>query len=135
MALILDGTTGISAPQLTSTVATGTAPLVVTSTTPVTNLNIGGNAATATTATTATSANGVALGVVVGKTIYDSFTATASQTTFTTSTTYTANKIMVFCNGVEMVGGGADVTIAGGTSVVFTTGLTAGSRVEAVYTI
>jgi hypothetical protein len=37
--------------QLTSTVATGTAPLVVTSTTPVANLNIGGNAATATTAT------------------------------------------------------------------------------------
>ncbi len=37
--------------QLTSTVATGTAPLVVTSTTPVSNLSIGGNAATATTAT------------------------------------------------------------------------------------
>ena len=37
--------------QLTSTVATGTAPLVVTSTTPVTNLNIAGNAATATKAT------------------------------------------------------------------------------------
>jgi hypothetical protein len=37
--------------QLTSTVATGTAPLVVTSTTPVANLSIGGNAATATTAT------------------------------------------------------------------------------------
>jgi hypothetical protein len=37
--------------QLTSTVATGAAPLVVTSTTPVENLNIGGNAATATTAT------------------------------------------------------------------------------------
>jgi hypothetical protein len=34
--------------QLTSTVATGTAPLVVTSTTPVANLSIGGNAATAT---------------------------------------------------------------------------------------
>jgi hypothetical protein len=34
--------------QLTSTVATGTAPLVVTSTTPVANLNIGGNAATVT---------------------------------------------------------------------------------------
>ncbi|RAR75314.1 hypothetical protein CLV55_1019, partial [Flavobacterium aciduliphilum] len=33
----------------TSTVATGTAPLVVTSTTPVANLSIGGNAATATT--------------------------------------------------------------------------------------
>jgi hypothetical protein len=35
--------------QLTSTVATGTAPLVVTSTTPVANLSIGGNAATVTT--------------------------------------------------------------------------------------
>jgi hypothetical protein len=35
--------------QLTSTVATGTAPFVVSSTTPVANLNIGGNAATATT--------------------------------------------------------------------------------------
>ena len=34
--------------QLTSTVATGTAPLVVSSTTPVANLNIGGNAATVT---------------------------------------------------------------------------------------
>jgi hypothetical protein len=37
--------------QLTSTVATGTAPIVVTSTTPVANLSIGGNAATATKAT------------------------------------------------------------------------------------
>jgi hypothetical protein len=35
--------------QLSSTVATGTAPLVVTSTTPVANLSIGGNAATVTT--------------------------------------------------------------------------------------
>ncbi|MBP6054234.1 MAG: hypothetical protein KA527_01230 [Cytophagaceae bacterium] len=37
--------------QLTSSVATGTAPLVVSSTTPVANLSIGGNASTATTAT------------------------------------------------------------------------------------
>ena len=35
--------------QLTSTIADGTAPLVVTSTTPVANLSIGGNAATVTT--------------------------------------------------------------------------------------
>jgi len=41
----------ISATQYTSTVATGTAPLVVTSTTPVANLSIGGNAATATNIT------------------------------------------------------------------------------------
>jgi Repeat of unknown function (DUF5907) len=40
---------GISGTQLTSTVATGTAPFVVTSTTPVANLSIGGNAATVTT--------------------------------------------------------------------------------------
>jgi len=42
--------------QLTSTVAVGTAPLVVKSTTPVANLSIGGNAATATTAAIATTA-------------------------------------------------------------------------------
>ena len=63
---------------------------------------------------------------------FDSFTATASQTTFTTSASYTSGKIMVFCNGVEMVGG-ADVTITSGTSVVFATALTVGTRVELVY--
>ena len=45
----ITSTAGITGTQLTSTVATGTAPLVVTSTTPVANLNIGGNAATVTT--------------------------------------------------------------------------------------
>jgi hypothetical protein len=44
-----------------STVATGTAPFTVTSTTPVTNLSIGGNAATA---TTATNANNIAITAV-----------------------------------------------------------------------
>ncbi len=44
-------TSTISGTQLTSTIVTGTPPFVVTSTTPVANLNIGGNAATATTAT------------------------------------------------------------------------------------
>jgi len=39
----------LSGTQLTSTVAIGTAPLVVTSTTPVANLSIGGNASTVTT--------------------------------------------------------------------------------------
>ena len=50
--------------QLSSTVATGTAPLVVTSTTPVANLNIGGNAATATLATKATHIDGGAAGSI-----------------------------------------------------------------------
>lgn len=40
--------TGMRAEQFTSTVATGTSPFVVTSSTPVANLSIGGNAATAT---------------------------------------------------------------------------------------
>lgn len=40
--------------QITSTQATGTAPLVIASTTPVANLSIGGNAATATLASTVT---------------------------------------------------------------------------------
>ncbi len=42
-------TGALSGTQLTSTIATGTAPLVITSTTPVANLSIGGNAATVTT--------------------------------------------------------------------------------------
>ena len=42
-------TNGITTPaQITSTIVTGTAPFVVASTTPVANLSIGGNAATAT---------------------------------------------------------------------------------------
>ena len=50
----LSATTGefsstVSGTQITSTVATGTAPFTVTSTTPVANLSIGGNAATVTT--------------------------------------------------------------------------------------
>ena len=44
----------LTAPVLISNVATGTAPFTVTSTTPVANLSIGGNAATATNSTNAT---------------------------------------------------------------------------------
>ena len=44
----ITATGSVIASQLTSNVATGTAPLVVTSTTPVANLNIGGNAANVT---------------------------------------------------------------------------------------
>jgi hypothetical protein len=50
----LTATGDLSGDQLISTIADGTAPLVVTSTTPVANLSIGGNAATATLATTVT---------------------------------------------------------------------------------
>jgi hypothetical protein len=63
---------------------------------------------------------------------YDQFTATASQTTFTTSQTYTTGKIEVYANGAKMVNG-ADVTTTSGTNVVFAVGLTAGTRVDVNY--
>ena len=56
----------LSGSQLTSTIATGTPPIIVTSTTPVANLSIGGNAATATAATTAGSFSGNLAGDVTG---------------------------------------------------------------------
>ena len=88
--------------------------------------------ATGLTAGTATTANGVAAGVVAGKMIYDQFTATASQTTFTTSATYISGKIDVYANGVKMVNA-ADVTVTSGTSVVFATGVALNTRVDLVY--
>lgn len=73
-------------------------------------------------------------GQVPGKMIYDTFTATALQTTFTSSATYTSGKIEVYCNGVKMRNG-TDVTVTSGTSVVFATGLAVGSLVDLVYPI
>jgi cell shape-determining protein MreC len=63
---------------------------------------------------------------------YDTFTATASQTTFTTSLSYTSGKIEVYVNGVK-VRNGTDVTVTSGTSIVFGTGLAVGVLVDAVY--
>ena len=77
-------------------------------------------------------ANGTSGGVQ--NIVYDTFTATASQTTFTSSATYTSGKIEVFCNGVKMRNG-SDVTVTSGTSVVFASGLTAGDLVDLVYPI
>ena len=97
----------------------------------ITLTNAGGTAASL-TAGTATTANGVAAGVVAGKMIYDQFTATAAQTTFTTSVTYISGKIEVYANGVKMVNA-ADVTVTSGTSVVFATGVALNTRVDLVY--
>jgi hypothetical protein len=66
--------------------------------------------------------------------IYNSFTATAAQTTFTTSQSYTSGKIDVFVNGVRMVNG-SDVTVTSGTSVVMASGLPAGTRVDVNFPI
>jgi hypothetical protein len=74
---------------ITSTVATGTAPFTVASTTPVANLSIGGNAATATTATNATN---VALTAGSGATNYITFgSAATGNTAINTSTGLTFN--------------------------------------------
>lgn len=71
---------------------------------------------------------------VPAKMIYDTFLATAGQTTFTTSQTYTSGKIEVFVNGVKMRNGD-DVTVTSGTSVVFASGLTLNDEVDLVYPI
>ena len=91
-----------------------------------TSASCSGNAATATTA------SGVSAGVVAGKMVYDTFTATAAQTTFTNSVTYTSGKIEVYVNGCKMRNG-TDVTVTSGTSVVFASGLAVGSLVDLVY--
>ena len=86
---------------------------------------------------TVTSSGSLTLGgnlSITADMIYDSFTATAGQTTFTPSTTYTSGKIQVFANGVKMVNG-SDVTVTSGTSVVFATGVAVNTRVDLVYPI
>jgi len=90
--------------------------------------------ATVTATTFSGTATAVSAGVVTGKIIYDTFTATASQTTFTTSQTYTSGKIEVFVNGVKFRNG-SDVTVTSGTSVVMATGLTVNDLVDLVYPI
>jgi hypothetical protein len=73
-------------------------------------------------------------GQVPGKMVYDTFTATASQTTFTTSNTYTSGKIEVYVNGVKLRNG-TDVTVTSGTTVVMAVGLAVNSLVDLVYPI
>jgi len=97
--------------QLTSTVATGTAPFVVSSTTPVANLNIGGNAATATTVSgTVAVANG---GTGLTTTPANGALDIGNGTGFT-RTTLTAG------SGISITNGAGSITIAatGGTGTV-----------------
>lgn len=124
--------------QLTSTVSTGTAPFVVTSTTPVANLSIGGNAATATNATNATYATTQSFGTSnttiattafvqaalqavypVGS-IYTSTSSTNPGTTFGFGTwaAYGAGRVLVSQNGsfpAGTTGGSADAIVVSHT--------------------
>lgn len=71
---------------------------------------------------------------ITSKMIYDAFTATAAQTTFTTSATYTSGKVQVAVNGCILVNG-TDVTVTSGTAVVMATGLTLNDRVTVTYPV
>ena len=77
--------------------------------------------------------NTVNVGTITASLIYNSYTATAGQTSFTTTNSYTANKIQVSINGVILVNG-TDCTVSGGTTFT-TTALTSGDRVLAIYPI
>lgn len=86
---------------------------------------------------TVTSSGNLTLGgnlTITADMIYDNFTATASQTTFTTSATYTSGKIEVYVNGVKLRNG-SDCTVTSGTSVVMAAGLAVNSLVDLVYPI
>ena len=72
-----------TAPTFSSIASTGTAPFIVASTTPVANLSIGGNAATATNATTTTNIAGGTLGAVPYQTAAGTTSFLAGNTTST----------------------------------------------------
>jgi hypothetical protein len=61
----------------------------------------------------------------------ESFTATASQTTFTVTGGYDPNFIDVYLNGAKLVNG-VDVTVTSGTDVVLAVGATVGDAVDIV---
>ena len=65
---------------------------------------------------------------------FDQFTATAGQTTFTTSASYSSGKIQVFVDGV-LQRNNSDVTVTSGTNIVFVTGLVAGDLVDVIYPV
>ena len=94
----LSGFTSITSSTFASTATTGTAPFTVTSTTPVTNLNIGGNAQTS---TTASNLNGSWTQLPAG-TVTNFFQA-AAPTGWTQNNTYT-NHMMRIVSGT---GGGS----------------------------
>jgi hypothetical protein len=68
----------ITAPQLISNVAIGTAPLIVTSTTQVANLNVA-TAGTATSATSATNAAALLQNTSTSTTVYPTFTTSSAN--------------------------------------------------------
>lgn len=138
---------------ITSTVATGTAPFSVSSTTPVPNLSIGGNAGTATTATSAATVTTTVASGAVGTTqaVNDNSTkiattayadtrnptiGTPTATTTGTSVTVTgiptwAKRIVITFKGVGTNGTSPKLLQVGSGSVTATGYLGSGSFVAA----
>jgi hypothetical protein len=113
-----DATQPFSASTFTSAIATGTPPFAVTSTTPVANLSIGGNAATATTATTATTvttnANLTGHVTSVGNaTVLGSFTSAQLAAALTDET---GTGVNVFATSPTFTGTPSGPTAAAGTN-------------------
>jgi len=101
----LEVTGGVSATTLTSTVASGTAPFVVTSTTPVTNLSIGGNAATATKLATTRTINSVNFDGSANITITAAASDVSAWAKASTKPTYSTTEISGFnIGGVAEIG-------------------------------
>jgi hypothetical protein len=102
------GLTNITSTQLTSNVATGTAPLVVTSTTQVANLNVAtagtaGSATTAGTVTTAAQPNITSTGTLVNLAMSGTTAATFTDSTAASSSV----QILQVKNGTQVLGIGA----------------------------
>ena len=135
----ITATANITAPQIISNVATGTAPLVVSSTTQVANLN----AATAGTATSATNAAALLQNTSTATTVYPMFTASSangnSSAVFNTSivanlsnasisaTTFVGRLVGNVANGTSTISipatnGNINLSSAGNANILVVTG-------------
>ena len=113
-------TANVTAPQLISNVATGTAPFVVTSTTQVANLNVAtagtaGSATTAGTVTTNAQPNITSVGTLTGLTVGNA-TANTVFGNGTITSTGLANVGSLNVQGTSNLGPVGNLTITGGSS-------------------
>jgi len=109
--VLLTASGNITAPQLISNVATGTAPFVVTSTTQVANLTVA-SAGLATYATTANAVAGANVSGQVGNALVAGTVYTNAQPNITSTGTLTSLTV----SGTSNLGAVGNVTITGGTS-------------------
>jgi hypothetical protein len=119
----------ISGNTITSTVATGSAPLVITSTTPVANLSIGGSAGSTTAAVTFTNTGGAA-----GGTTFNGSTARTIDYS-TLGAAALAQIMYIGTTSVAINRSSADLALTGITSVTGTSTLTLNSTTTSALTI